>query len=173
LFRISELKQHKNKYLREGMTEENNDLASRGARLGAVIFDVLIIFPILFGIAKATGFWDTIFPRLANGIPLSIEENIVAFLVGQTLFLVLNGAFLIKNGQTIGKKIMNVKIVSMQRKQVGIVKLYTLRYLVFSFAYQIPAVGPLINLINVLFIFGKERRCIHDRIAGTFVIKAK
>ena len=85
----------------------------------------------------------------------------------------LNGAFLIKNGQTIGKKIMNVKIVSMQRKQVGIVKLYTLRYLVFSFAYQIPAVGPLINLINVLFIFGKERRCIHDRIAGTFVIKAK
>ena len=35
------------------MTEENNDLAGRGARLGAVIIDALIIFPILFGIAKA------------------------------------------------------------------------------------------------------------------------
>ena len=71
------------------------------------------------------------------------------------------------------KKIMNVKIVNMQREQVGIIKLYTLRYLVFSFVNQIPAVGPLINLVDILFIFGKERRCLHDRIAGTFVIKAK
>jgi len=155
------------------MTEENNDLAGRGARLGAVIIDALIIFPILFGIAKATGFWNTMLPRLANGIPLSMEENIVAFLVGQTLFLILNGVFLNNNGQTIGKKIMNIKIVSMERKQVGIIKLYTLRYLVFSFVNQIPAVGSLINLVNILFIFGKERRCLHDRIAGTCVIKAK
>ena len=59
------------------MTEENNDLAGRGARLGAVIIDALIIFPILFGIAKATGFWDTMLPRLANGIPLSKEEHIM------------------------------------------------------------------------------------------------
>ena len=169
------------------MTEENNDLAGRGARLGAVIIDALIIFPILFGIAKATGFWDTMLPRLANGIPLSMEENIVAFLVGQTLFLILNGVFLNNNGQTIGKKsvflnnngqtigkkIMNIKIVSMERNQVGIIKLYTLRYLVFSFVNQIPTVGSLINLVNILFIFGKERRCLHDRIAGTCVIKAK
>ena len=68
---------------------------------------------------------------------------------------------------------MNIKIVSMERKQVGIIKLYTLRYLVFSFVNQIPAVGSLINLVNILFIFGKERRCLHDRIAGTCVIKAK
>ena len=112
-------------------------------------------------------------PRLANGIPLSMEENIVTFLVGQTLFLILNGVFLNNNGQTIGKKIMNIKIVSMERNQVGIIKLYTLRYLVFSFVNQIPTVGSLINLVNILFIFGKERRCLHDRIAGTCVIKAK
>ena len=155
------------------MTEENNDLAGRGARLGAVIIDALIIFPILFGIAKATGFWDTMLPRLANGIPLSKEEHIMAFLVGQALFLVLNGVFLVKNGQTIGKKIMNIKIVNMERKQVSIINLYTLRYLVFSLVNQIPAVGSLINLVNILFIFGKGRRCLHDRIAGTCVIKAK
>ena len=155
------------------MTEENNDLAGRGARLGAVIIDALIIFPILFGIAKATGFWDTMLPRLANGIPLSMEEHIIAFLVGQTLFLILNGVFLNNNGQTIGKKIMNIKIVSMERNQVGIIKLYTLSYLVFSFVNQIPTVGSLINLVNILFIFGKGRRCLHDRIAGTCVIKAK
>ncbi len=68
---------------------------------------------------------------------------------------------------------MNVKIVNMERKQVGIIKLYTLRYLVFSLVNQIPTVGSLINLVNVLFIFGKERRCLHDRIAGTVVVKNK
>lgn len=97
----------------------------------------------------------------------------MAFLVGQALFLVLNGVFLVKNGQTIGKKIMNIKIVNMERKQVSIINLYTLRYLVFSLVNQIPTVGSLINLVNILFIFGKERRCLHDRIAGTCVIKAK
>jgi len=154
------------------MTEENNDLAGRGARLGAVIIDALIIFPILFGIAKATGFWDTMLPRLANGIPLSMEENIVAFLVGQTLFLILNGSLLANHGQTIGKRIMKVKIVVMEGKQVGFLKLYSLRYLVFSLISQIPVAGGLLSLLNVLFIFGKERRCLHDRITGTKVVAA-
>ncbi len=154
------------------MTEENNDLAGRGARLGAVIIDALIIFPILFGIAKATGFWDTMLPRLANGIPLSMEENIVAFLVGQTLFLILNGSLLANHGQTIGKRIMKVKIVDMEGKQVGFLKLYSLRYLVFSLISQIPVAGGLLSLLNVLFIFGKERRCLHDRITGTKVVAA-
>ena len=154
------------------MTEENNDLAGRGARLGAVIIDALIIFPILFGIAKATGFWDTMLPRLANGIPLSKEEHIIAFLVGQTLFLILNGSLLANHGQTIGKRIMKVKIVDMEGKQVGFLKLYSLRYLVFSLISQIPVAGGLLSLLNVLFIFGKERRCLHDRITGTKVVAA-
>ena len=65
------------------MTEQINELAGRGARLGAVIIDSLIIFPILIGIAMITGFWDEFLPRMASGIPLAPKENLIIFLVGQ------------------------------------------------------------------------------------------
>ncbi len=155
------------------MSEENIELATRGMRLFAVIIDALIIVPIMFLIAKTTGFWEQIMPRLASGLPLTMQELIIMFVVGQSLFLILNGSLLAKHGQTIGKKIVGVKIVDTQQKSVGLLKLYFLRYLTFSFISQIPLIGSLINLINILFIFGKEKRCLHDRIAGTVVIKNK
>jgi hypothetical protein len=60
----------------------------------------------------------------------------------------------------------------MEGKQVGFLKLYSLRYLVFSLISQIPVAGGLLSLLNILFIFGKERRCLHDRITGTKVMAA-
>jgi uncharacterized RDD family membrane protein YckC len=109
---------------------------------------------------------------LANGIPLSLKENLIMFLVGQSVFLMLNGSFLANYGQTIGKKLMKIKIVDMEGNNLGLIKLYSLRYLSFSLFSQIPVAGGLISLLNILFVFGKERRCLHDRLAGTQVIKA-
>ena len=94
-------------------------------------------------------------------------------MVGQALFLILNGMLLAKHGQTIGKAIIGVKIVDTQQNAVGFAKLYVLRYLTIVFISMIPVVGSLLNLLNILFIFGKERRCLHDRIAGTIVVVAK
>lgn len=155
------------------MKEENNDLASRGSRLVAVIIDGIIAVPILIVIAKLTGFWDRIIPRLVSGTPLNFEEIIIIFCVGQCLFLILNGYFLSKDGQTIGKRIIGIKIVGIQRENVGLMKIYFLRYLITSIISQIPVIRSFFNLINILFIFGKERRCLHDRIAGTVVVKNK
>ena len=117
-----------------------------------------------------TGFWDHLISSAANGIPLSFNANLIAFLVGQSLFLLLNGVFLANHGQTIGKRIMKVKIVDMEGKQVGFLKLYSLRYLAFSLITQIPVAGGLLALVNVLFIFGKPRRCLHDFLTGTQVV---
>ena len=155
------------------MTEENKDLAGRFARFCAAMIDGIILIVLLFAIAKITGFWEQIMPRLAQNIPLTMEENIIAFVVGQALFLTLNGMLLAKHGQTIGKAIIGVKIVDTQQNAVGFAKLYVLRYLTIVFISMIPVVGSLLNLLNILFIFGKERRCLHDRIAGTIVIVAK
>ena len=154
------------------INQQTNKLAGRGSRLGAVIIDLIIIIPAIIGIAMITGFWDEIFPRLANGIPLSLKENLIMFLVGQSVFLMLNGSFLANYGQTIGKKLMKIKIVDMEGNNLGLIKLYSLRYLAFSLFSQIPVAGGLISLLNILFVFGKERRCLHDRLAGTQVIKA-
>jgi len=47
-----------------------------------------------------------------------------------------------------------------------------LRYLPTSIVASIPIVGGLIVLVDILFIFGSEQRCIHDLIAGTKVVQA-
>jgi uncharacterized RDD family membrane protein YckC len=31
---------------------------------------------------------------------------------------------------------------------------------------------PLYSLVDVLFIFGERRQCLHDRLADTIVVKA-
>ena len=154
------------------INQKTNELAGRGSRLGAVIIDSVIIIPTFIGIAMITGFWDEIMPRMASGIPLSLKENLIMFLVGQSIFLILNGSFLANYGQTIGKRVMKIKIVDMEGNNLGLIKLYSLRYLTFSLFSQIPVAGGLISLVNVLFIFGKERRCLHDRLAGTQVLQA-
>lgn len=152
------------------MTEQTTTLAGRGSRVGAVLIDSIILIPLLIGIAMVTGFWDHLISSAANGIPLSFNAKLIAFLVGQSLFLLLNGVFLANHGQTIGKRIMKVKIVDMEGKQVGFLKLYSLRYLAFSLITQIPVAGGLLALVNVLFIFGKPRRCLHDFLTGTQVV---
>jgi len=34
----------------------------------------------------------------------------------------------------------------------------------------IPAIGGIIQIVNILFIFRDDRKCIHDLIAGTVVV---
>jgi uncharacterized RDD family membrane protein YckC len=36
---------------------------------------------------------------------------------------------------------------------------------------QIPVVGQIFSFINILFIFTKEKRCIHDLVAKTKVVQ--
>jgi hypothetical protein len=47
-----------------------------------------------------------------------------------------------------------------------------LRAIVPGLIGAIPCVGNLFVLFDVLFIFGEERRGIHDYIAGTKVVEA-
>jgi hypothetical protein len=36
----------------------------------------------------------------------------------------------------------------------------------------VPIIGPIYSIVDVLFIFRDDRRCIHDHIAGTRVVVA-
>jgi hypothetical protein len=38
---------------------------------------------------------------------------------------------------------------------------------------MIPVIGSFLGLLDVLFIFRQDRRCLHDMIAGTEVISLK
>jgi len=55
----------------------------------------------------------------------------------------------------------------------GLARIFWMRNVVGIFLIgMIPVVGSFYGLIDPLFIFGDERRCLHDMIADTKVIEA-
>ena len=74
------------------------------------------------------------------------------------------------SGQTVGKKLVGVKIVKTTGEDVNFVSGVILRAWVPAVIGWVPFVGSIFGLVNILFIFGAEHRCLHDMIAGTKVI---
>ena len=148
---------------------EPNQLASRGKRLAAAVVDVFIFFPLVLLIAQPLGLINISDPAKMQGF--NLDQTMQLFIIGQVLFLLVQGYLLHTQGQTIGKKMLKIRIVSLDDELLGIGQLYFVRYLTFSLIAQIPIIGAFISMVNVLFIFGQDRRCLHDRLAGTKVIE--
>jgi uncharacterized RDD family membrane protein YckC len=138
-------------------------LAGPETRLIAVVIDVLINYsPLLAGWALTQRGEDH--QTTAWHLRWWILSTIVID-IGQLTLLSLRG-------QTLGKMLMGVRIVDYHNNSnPGFVKAVLLRACVPRLIAAIPCVGTLFALIDPLFIFGEERRCIHDRIAGTKVVE--
>jgi uncharacterized RDD family membrane protein YckC len=140
------------------------EAASRLSRLAARFLDGLLFLAPL--------------PLLFLGLP-ALLLGFVALIVGQVWLL-------LSRGQTLGKKAMDIYIM---RSDGGLPHLGWL--LLREFAIP-AAVGVLryagrhdpspigqafqvllgfVGLIDVLFIFSPTRRCLHDLVAGTHVVK--
>ena len=83
---------------------------------------------------------------------------------------VYNCILLSRNGQTIGKRTLNIKIVRSNGEAVTLSRVIFLRWLPVALMGAIPIIGRFIGLADSLVIFGNEKRCIHDYIADTIVI---
>jgi len=145
------------------------ELAGRGMRLIAVLLDgflgALIVLPVLY----FSGFLDVNHYEPAA----QITQSIINAIIGMVVFFILNGYLLVTRGQTIGKRIVEVRIVtSADGKLPPAGRLIGLRYILPQIIYLVPLIGPLLGLLDALFIFGSNRRCLHDYLAGTQVIKA-
>ncbi len=149
--------------------DDGNDiLASRGARLGGAIIDSILSIVVIIPIMFMTGYWQ----RAATG-EISWTEALGYGLLGIFIFIVLHGYLLAKRGQTIGKVVAETRIVSVDDgKILPFSRVLGLRYLPWFVISQIPLIGPILGLVNVLFIFRSDKRCLHDLIAGTRVIRA-
>ena len=71
-------------------------------------------------------------------------------------------------GRTIGKYCVKSKIVNLQGKPPGFFQGIIMRIVVIGFLGMIPFFG----MVNALWIFSEPKRCLHDLIAGTYVIDA-
>lgn len=150
------------------MNENSSNLASLGKRFVGALIDGVIVLAIIFPVMFATG----VFQRGFQGQRTTATEHVVYSAAGIILFFILNGYLLIKRGQTIGKVVMKTKIVDLNGNIPNFGKIIILRYLLFKLLIVIPFIGRFVGLINILFILGKERRCLHDYAAGTIVINA-
>lgn len=149
------------------LDDADQELAGRGTRLGAAIIDSIILGLVIWPYAMTTDYWT----RATQG-QVGVGDLLQLSLVGLIGFLVLHGYLLHKYGQTIGKRLLGIRIVSAADGQlVSLGKIFGLRYVPIQLVSIIPYVGNILPLIDVLFIFREDRRCLHDLIAGTKVVK--
>ncbi|WP_181373324.1 RDD family protein [Massilia glaciei] len=143
------------------------ELAGRGSRFGAALVDGIIGLVFLVPMFFVFGGWA----MLTSG-EMGFMTSLMFGLLGFAFFCVVHGHFLKTSGQTIGKKIVGIKIVDMNGNKPDLVTLLAKRYLSMSLISAIPGIGGLLAIVNILFIFRSDKRCVHDLIAGTQVVVA-
>ncbi len=145
-----------------------DDLASRWARLGAAIVDIIVMLILYFPIAIVAGMID--FSDLEAS--QSISNQILSTVLSIAIYLVINGYLLAQNGQTVGKLVLGIKMVRSNREKIGFGRIIGLRCLPVWIVTSIPLIGGLIGLVDALLVFREENNCLHDDIADTRVVRA-
>lgn len=168
-------------------------LAPRTVRLAALLVDALITLPLVLTWSVAlAGSLGLSFGAVA----LHLQERpwlaqAQALLVGTLAWVVLaltslalgclvlyQWFLLATRGQTIGKAAMGIRIVDLEGRPAGFFSALLLRLFVFngllslvvSFSsVLLPFAGLLFWALDYVPVFGEERRCLHDYLAGTQV----
>jgi uncharacterized RDD family membrane protein YckC len=136
--------------------------ATKMDRLFAALIDGLIS---IIGMLPIFFFID--FDALAEP---SASLTAVLFVYGFIMTLLLHGYLLYYYGQTIGKNFMSIRIENLDSSKASLKTIYFKRMLPMQVLSIIPFGGQFISgIVNPLFIFGKQRRCLHDYLAKTQV----
>ena len=128
---------------------------------------------------------------------------LVASVPGFLGFLLIHGYLLKTRGQTVGKLLLGIRITDLDGNVPEFGKVILLRYLPISIVSLIPVLGGCLKvpsggpdgvrqalqvvlvifpievlgasllLLDLVFIFRGDRRCIHDLLAGTKVLMAE
>jgi uncharacterized RDD family membrane protein YckC len=126
--------------------------------------------------AELASLWDRFAASTVDGLIFGLGGKLLGLAfesidLGCLYWLALciyNLVRLTSHGQTIGKKWVGIRIAKIEDdSNPGFVKAFLLRSLVNG----IISVIPFYLLIDIGFIFRENRRCIHDLIAGTHVVK--
>lgn len=167
-----------------------NELAGRMARLGAGIIDSIVLGVAAVPAALASIRWDRMQESVESGEPITdpmelyniprlLTGYLIVFLLGFAYFTVLHK----KYGQTLGKKAFSIRVVKASDLSAvtwgqvfarqGFVYAITLVTLAINFLSASAGVIGLLGLLDNAWILWDERRqAVHDKVAGTVVMKA-
>ncbi|MBL8516411.1 MAG: RDD family protein [Betaproteobacteria bacterium] len=153
--------------------EGDIELASRWSRLGAAIVDTIIIGVPIWGLyflllddpLNVTG-------KVAQSWVSEFFGSLAMFAVAFAFYAAINWFPLQASGQTWGKKLLAIRIVRGDGSPVDAKRVLFIRYLPIQTVSMVPFIGTLVALVNAVMIFRESRKCLHDDIADTVVVKA-
>lgn len=147
-------------------------LAGRGRRLAATLLDAILV-PTL-----------TLLLVLVTGVVEDAEDYrdrawiLHVLLLAVFAYLLLNGYGLWRHGQTLGKRCLGIAIMDARSSgpdaPAPLWRLVLIRALFFPVLFLLPV--PWLTCLPLLdqgLIFGRARRCLHDRLAGTRVVRVQ
>jgi uncharacterized RDD family membrane protein YckC len=88
------------------------------------------------------------------------------------LFYIYQCQLIATTGQSLGKRWSDVRIVLENGEPPGFWRGVVLRSWALFPLRLIPGFGSILGVVDSLMVFSEGRRCLHDRIAGTRVLKA-
>lgn len=138
------------------------NLADRATRLVAVIVEGIIVSIPLFFVAMLAA---------VTGPGGGQETMFLLLFVVILIYLLINLRFIFKYQQTIGKRIMNIKVVRTDGSPCSGARYLFLRIILIQIMAGVPFIGGIFALLDPLMIFRESRQCLHDNIADTIVVK--
>ena len=164
--------------------------AGRGARLGAGILDGLIVGILGLPVVLSSIRWDKMQDSVDSGEPITDPMdlyNIPRLVIGYAIVALVGLAYYTimhaKWGQTLGKKAVGIRVVKaadLSAVSWGQALGRQLFVYVITFATSIinflaPAAG-ILGLVGMLdnawILWDQRRQAVHDKVAGTVVVKA-
>lgn len=141
--------------------------ASRISRLVASLIDTFLILLLYIPAIYFTGVLDTLFSNTSD-----LSQELLLSVGALLVYLLLNGYLLATDGQTLGKKLVGIRIVDSESGDIADFKqAFMVRYLPVYLASQIPVIGQFLSLADAVRIFLADKRCFHDIFAGTRVVE--
>jgi len=164
------------------------ELAERGTRLWAVIVDGLLLsIPLLPAMAVAFYFGARMQAEVARagiqGHPPQLSvmdrpETMMLFgggmglgFLGALALAIYQWMLISRTGQSLGKKWTGIRIERIDGGRMGFGTGVFLRNWIPKLIGSVPYLGAIFWLVDCLFIFRVDRRCVHDHIAGTRVVR--
>jgi uncharacterized RDD family membrane protein YckC len=148
--------------------------ADRGTRLGAAILDGIIVMAMVYTPLILMGIFGglTADPSGAlevetDAMPPFVMAGVGLAVVGFAVWCWFTIKLVRENGQTIAKKWLKIKVVRSDGSPASLGRIFWLR----NFVNGLLGIIPMYGLIEVLFIFGEARQCLHDKLADTIVVK--
>ncbi len=143
--------------------------AAPSLRVAAHLIDAATyLVPLLIGVLIAWKLDDDAYTLGEVPYETVLSVMVATWLPAAAMQLTL----VVQNGRSLGKRLIGLRVVMLDNSPVPLMRLLLLRNLIPLVLGVIPWVAILFRIADVAALYSEGNRAIHDRIAGTKVMRA-